>query len=773
MTCETPTLLPDNLPALLNALRRNNFDAARTAIADMLPPQLQSIAEGLMRRRRWSDAQWVFSQIEDRDAGTEMKLRLSRNLGSFQAHRSGVYEQLIALGTNESFAIAPSVSGKPTIRVKREDGSMASLSGGHDPLAAAEHAAAQLKAASPHGESLALCGLGDGYLLQLLAQRPPKFFMDMQQAVFVLEPEPQVLLHALMIHDYTGANGAIAAERFRWFIGADWSDAMAVANETQPSVGLPTVTIQQGLDGPAVQQDVQRSVRNLLEQDAVTEREIERYYAGLGPRHFATIFSASPPRKPRVMLLTTRFSTVLQFSTRDTAEAFKELGWDTRIVIELTPSHRLYQHAIRRDLAQFKPDLIFQIDHLRHEHKGMFPANLPFVCWAQDHLEHIITPEAGRRTSALDFVLTDNAIGYAENYAYPARQLITVPKLTKASTHSKTSTSDTKAEDIVFVSNASRTPEQLIQELSGKWDGSKDSLAVIVEAAGQIRDAYEAGGAVSTYGEIRQFVRQAITARGARLSAAETLETSKWLTHPFNDALYRQQAMRWVAAAAGKLGLSVGLYGSGWEAHPEFKKLARGPIAYGEPLRELTQRATINLQIVPYLCLHQRLLDGLVAGGFFLIRENPNDVYPQTLLNFVEHHLGGDVRTTRGVRAGIDPVMLPEFNDLLQQAARGLASTDQEDVVAIVREWASAGLLQTGGDLLPRLPDVSFDSEQRITALLTRYANDPELRNEIAGEQRRAVMGRLSYSAGMARVQRHVAALLSETANSEEFRKCA
>ena len=37
-------------------------------------------------------------------------------------------------------------------------------------------------------------------------------------------------------------------------------------------------------------------------------------------------------------------------------------------------------------LAEFRPDLVFQIDHLRSEQAGVFPPELPFVCWVQDNL---------------------------------------------------------------------------------------------------------------------------------------------------------------------------------------------------------------------------------------------------------------------------------------------------------------------------------------------------------------------------------------------------
>jgi hypothetical protein len=248
--------------------------------------------------------------------------------------------------------------------------------------------------------------------------------------VFVLEPQPQVLLHALMIHDFSGDAGPIAAERFRWFIGETWTTEFDRAVEERPTIGVPGITLQQGFTGQPVATHVQATLKSIGERDAAAKREIEAHYATLTPEILAELFGPTPRIRPRVALITTRFSTVLQYSTRDTAAAFEALGWEALVLIEPTPSHRLYEHAIRKALADFKPHAVFQIDHLRHEHRDLFPANLPFICWGQDHLASLITRDAGRRVGELDFVLTDNPVGYARNYDYPARQLISTPKLT-------------------------------------------------------------------------------------------------------------------------------------------------------------------------------------------------------------------------------------------------------------------------------------------------------------------------------------------------------
>jgi hypothetical protein len=770
---------------LLDALRRGDEHAAQDAIQAFSHDEIRATAEGMMRRRRWSDAAWLFERFDARDASTEMKRCLARNLAAMQIHRPSIYQQLIGLPTTDSVGIAPSPGGRPTILVRRPDGSVVSLAGGPDPLAAATATVAQVRKVAPNGEAVGLCGMGDGYLLQALAQNPPVLFMDMQQAVFVCESEPQIVLHALMIHDFGGDDGPIAAERFRWFVGPNWLSQLNDAVEREPALGVPGVTLQQGPNAAEMQAGAQSALRRIIDRDAAARRDAESYYAMLTPGALADVLGDRPSRAPRVLFLTTRFSTVLQFSTRDTADAFRALGWDAQVLIEPSPSHRMYQPVIRRALAEFRPDVFFQIDHLRHEHRDLIPANLPFICWGQDHLPNLITPDAGRRVGPLDLVLTDNPGGYARNYAYPARQLIATSKLTVASEASETdatNVSSRNVDDVVFVSNASRTPPQLLSEVGDTWDGSAVALNVLRDGAGHVLARYFAGKSVATYSEIRDIVRDVQASHGVTLTPDESLAVSKWLTHPLNDALYRQQALRWAASAAKDLGLSLGLYGNGWDAHPEFAAHARGPVAYGEPLRNLTRRAAINLQIVPYLCLHQRLLDGLAAGGFFLVRQNPNDVHPQALLNFLEQHAGPAARTTAAAIASIAPELQIELERLVALAAPGIVSTDAEDPVALVRDWADAGNLQiadglsgTGAEVLPRLGDVSFDGEARLRELFERFARDPHARREVAAEQRATVLGRMSYAAGMDRVRRRIAELLRETAReaAEGAKRCA
>lgn len=732
-----------------------------------LPPdEMLRHAETLMRRRDWAQAAAALERVPpgSRDIASRLKHRLSINLESLRLHRPAVYDTLLSLPAQQQFSIGVTPSGKPTIHCRRPDGTVVSLAAGPDPLVATATALRTLYQRTPSGEAIAMCGVGDGYLLQLLAQRPPALFMDKQQPVLLVEPQPQVLLQCLMIHDFTGAAGPIEQPRFQWFVGRQWAELLQSFLLADTYFPCPTVTVGQGFDTQRIQSTLGSIVQRLVDRDAEQIAEIDRHYGALAPADcdFVPIFECKHERPPRVLLLTTRFSTVLQYSTRDTAAAFERLGWESQVIIEPSPHHRVLRSAIAAALAEFKPDLVFQIDHLRHEHHGLFPRTLPFACWIQDHLPHLASTEVGRRVGELDFVLTDAIATYVDKFDYPQRQCIPLPKLVVRTDLAEIDDANVGAgEDLVFVSNASGTPDGMISEALARHARNPQTEELITRCCRTMVEIYEQGESLPTYSNMCNVLRRTLDELGLSLTVEGFDVLARWLTHPFNDALYRQQALRWAAAAARDQGLTLSLYGKGWDAHPEFAPFARGPVAYGEPLRRLTRRSRINLQIVPYLCLHQRLLDGLMAGGFFLIRTHPADTAPAELLRFLEN--GDDT----------EPGQSPELNKFIGACRPCLCTTGKEDVVAMVRAWQEAGQLTVDDGPLPMLADVGFSDARSLASRLATYAGATSKRQGIMEAQRRSVSARLTYDAGVRRVVGRMSELLADTARSMRMRRAA
>jgi hypothetical protein len=544
--------------------------------------------------------------------------------------------------------------------------------------------------------------------------------------------------------------------------------------------------VGQGPAAPQIQGALRSIVARQVAQDNDRATTIERYYAAKGARDFAARFDTARPGRPRVLLLTTRFSTVLQYSTRDTAAAFERLGWEARVVIEPSPHHRVLSTALRAAVAEFQPDLVFQIDHLRHEHNGLFPANLPFACWIQDHLPHLATRAAGESVGALDFVLTDAAATYAEKFGYPARQCIALPKLTvdtlplpsagEGGGEGETQGGDRRnlatlrltppphrsplpqgerekdGDDLVFVSNASQSPEAMVEQAVATYGQAPESRELVTRCCRRMIDVYASGQSLPVYGDVCTILTNSLAELGLKLPTDDFDRLARWLTHPFNDALYRQQALVWAADAAQNLGLTLALYGKGWEHHPRFAPFARGPVAYGKPLAQLTRRSRINLQIVPYLCLHQRLLDGLMAGGFFLVRTHPSDLAPGALLDFLIDHADTSARTTPAVAASLPLSLRGTFEFLLNACRPCLSTTGAEDLVTMVRDWQEAGQLVPREGPLPLLDHTGFHDAQSLRDRVSRFVHAPALRDAVSATQRQSVAERLTYDAGIRRV---------------------
>src|SRR4051812_33290084 len=235
---------------LAAALRSGDVATAELRAAQFSPDALRSLAESMMRCRRWGDAAWLLERLPVGGVADQAKRYLARNLAALKVYRPGVYDLLVGLPDDERFGVAPSASGALTILARNPDGSAVSLAaGGGDPAAGAAQVLGQLKRQILAGEAIALCGVGDGYVLAQLSGVKVDRFLGMQQALFLLEPEARILLLCLMIHDFTGPSGPIEQDRVRWFVGPNWAGDLAGALEADPCIGLPGVSIAQGPRG--------------------------------------------------------------------------------------------------------------------------------------------------------------------------------------------------------------------------------------------------------------------------------------------------------------------------------------------------------------------------------------------------------------------------------------------------------------------------------------------------------------------------------------------
>jgi hypothetical protein len=577
---------------------------------------------------------------------------------------------------------------------------------------------------------------------------------DAQQPVYLFEPDGQNVLACLTLHDYTGQNGPIEQARFQWFIGPDYVEQARACLIGEPFNPPPAFDVSQGLAGEQIGAAVRGLLQEFLAIHNSLQQQVNAYYAaGVSRDGLIDALGARPSRQPRVLLITTRLSSVLQYSTRDAAEGFRANGWDARVFIEPEPHHAVTLTKLLQVINEFKPNLLFQIDHLRSEWRGAIPPQLPFACWIQDHLSNLTTRQAGAAITDRDFVLVGMPTMYVERYGYPAEQCIELTKLTRVPQRPATWKSD--GDDLVYVSSASQRPEELAAKLADQFNHSPELAQLVSAACADQIDRYRRGESLPTLHAVRLAFEQVEAAMAMELDHPEMRQAVlDALFDRMSNLLYRQQGLRWVAAVAARQKLKLSIYGPGWEKHPEFAPFARGIVKYGPDLEELTRRSKINLVLEPFLSVsHQRLLDGIVAGGFFLVRDHPSNVLFPELLDFAVRRAPEAETVEQLRRACADRGELAPCEELLRRCE---TVGGYGDLLSTVRSGERAGTMPLGRPTLPSLSLISFASPEELDGRVMAFVADEPSRRRTAERQRVSVEERLSYAAGMQRVVRRI-----------------
>lgn len=703
---------------------------------------------------RWAD---VGRHLDGSNEPGDVWLRMfARNADALREHRPDVYDRLSAALASDDVVL-----GDATVRAAKAD----------DVNLIVFNAIALLR---KNARSFAIGGLRDGALLAAMAKFPPDLILNRRQNVLLLEPDLGRLIAGLGCCDLTGPRGPIEQKHFDWYVGDGWDERLFDDLAADATKIPPLRTIAASEPRPEIDAAMAEIERKWEALNDERKAEVERYYGELSDSELMSVLGPNPPRRPRVLMITSLYTTVLQYSTYDSADAMRQLGWDVKVLTETSMWNLVAKPAVTAAIAEFKPDLIFQIDHLRYELGEIVPANLPFVCWIQDHFANLTSEGAGATVGPRDFVLTGATYRYVERYGYPRGQCIDMPKVSRKPTDAYSldlTGSKHGGEDLLYVSHWSLSADSIVLEICQRVRDIADanSEQLMRDCGAEMTKVYAAGGCIRLHADMRDLVRRVAARRGITELNQETehffVET---LFVRLNNAFYRQQGLLWASEIADELGLSLGIYGNGWDTHPQLARHARGPVKYGPDLENLTRRSTMLLQLEPYACYsHQRMLDALLAGGFALVRTHEYNTVPLKVRDFLTAHVPEDVYKTDDAFACLRTDReRAEFQSLLAEAAPLRA---MGDIVDVVRGWQRAGTIGDEPEALPGISQIEFDSKDQMLARVRRFANAPRARREIADAQRQRVESRLTYVAGLRMAMRQIRERLADhlTATTE------
>jgi hypothetical protein len=603
---------------------------------------------------------------------------------------------------------------------------------------------------------VALCGLGLGYAARSMIAASRDTHLGYAPPVHVVEPSLLAWAVVLHLHDW---REMWAERRVCLHAGknalASLAGALADPERQHPLVygGGPTWP-----DTPADLHDEVRRVVACSEQERATQlraryetlcEELAGRDAGWWARRFENAGQSEPPLT--VLGIVSRFTTVLQYSMRELLAAFERLGHRVHLLTEADCHANLPSIRVLQELERVRPDLIAIIDHLQCERATLFPPQIPGVCWVQDRLPHLFDRAAAGMIQPLEFVIGHNVPELVVDFGYPADRVM--PCAIPTDPYSLLDADETEDNlapyrcDVMYATHAPahRTPEEARAALRANCDPGAAGLVDGVCAAikSRLRDAWPR----ASYSVEAEFKRQerksGLTFRSEQDRAGLVFNLRSILDQCLRQEAIRA-AIRWAEATGGRFHL----YGRGWERFPEFAPYHRGTLEPGRPLGRAFRAAKISLHAGVNSALHQRVLDGLCAGGFVLLPGCTTESYAdviEAVYRWVVRNRPALPVTVRP--ADLEAPLAGRFREMLaaeHDAPPPGITVTAKWVIHARSVWDLQGQ-HMASRLWPCYERVVFRGADELTERIEHFVRNDEERRELAAQMRAAVVQHFTY----------------------------
>ena len=596
-------------------------------------------------------------------------------------------------------------------------------------------------------------GIDLGWYFERVYDATRDSFLGYSCALFVVEPDPALLGVVFHLRDW---QELLSDRRVFVFTGPRWRESLETIWDSDLDLPWPSRSFQlsgfrPGCSPPAL--EVVREAGGQRERVCLASLgELEALYRDRDVRYWADRFESalSGPGDPlRILAAVSVHTTFLQHSMRDARRAFESLGHRCVVLSEGTDYEVTGPLTFHNAIRELDPDLFFIIDHVRPEFRAVLPQNLPMLSWDQDCLPQVMTKANLDRIARHDFLVGCSKTRFV-GYGYHGRQYLPTVVPTCPEQFSGAPLSDEErgryACDVSYVSHASQTPEAFHAEERGRHQDPRvikflDTLYRLMPAA--LRRYGVASGALCA-----EVVGEASRCCGIEIGDVEFRNwLFQWYLWRLGDRMFRHEALEWVARWARSTGRSLRIYGNRWERHPTLSPFAAGPAENGRELLCIHRASKINLQLMPAGLLHQRSLDGLASGGFFLARATPGDTSGAVIRRICERIGQLGLRTTRELVETADETLRSLLTALYGQWYLA-AGEHQADILGHVRSHAEQ---LWAGDVFPRLSLILFESRSEFIQKAEHFLASGAERDELMEEMRQAVVANFSYASVMNR----------------------
>ncbi len=593
-------------------------------------------------------------------------------------------------------------------------------------------------------------GLDLGHFFARVYDKTVDTFLGYSCPLYVVEPDAALLALVLHLQDWSTL---LADERVYIFTGEHCTKQLRDLWDNHPDLPLPTQVRSLSQFSPRSNPGAVQVTEEVL---ACREKAVSESLAGLNSRYdkcdldyWSNRFDQalnSMGEPLRVLAGVSIHTTFLQYSMRDTKRAIESLGHRCLVLQESTNHETIGPLTYHQAIRDFRPDVFLSLDHMRAEFGNILPRSLPVLTWDQDQLPHVFTDNNMRAVSKHDFL-----VGYSKdrwvNAGCDARQFLNarVPTCPEQFAGQPLTAEESKkyACDLSYVSHASQTPKQFHDEERRHYEDPavRSILDCMYEITPEILAKFTTMHSEAPYVILDEAQRRSgITIRDDALHQ----RLLGWYLWRLRDRIYRHEALAWAATWAQQYNREFRIYGRGWDAHPTLSPFAAGPAENGRELLCIYRASKINLQLMPAGFIHQRALDGLSAGGFFITRLAPDDLKGITLRKMCQrlHTLGLD--STEKLYAEQDT----ELRELM-------ATYFDMPIGTLPRVTVPLSTLQHRlevsypDEMFPQFREIVFDSPDSFAQMANRFIDEVATRDQITHTFREVVVNHFSYRASV------------------------
>lgn len=462
---------------------------------------------------------------------------------------------------------------------------------------------------------------------------PPWLFLELCRAtapnalgyaptIDVVQASPFDLLDGLSLADMP----ELEQPRVRVWAGPDAGDRLGRAIDLAPDAAPPracfvTAGIRSRVAPPI---DAALRAAHARHESSIAEASARavRAYAELARDGWRRRFDAGASgRAPmRLLVCSSLHSTYVQHAARDLADAARRAGHAAELVIEPDRWTRLSSLAYWRRFDAFRPDLVVLINYTRRDLRSAMPDGVPFVCWTQDPMPHLLDPAAGAAQGPLDFIAGHTFPELYDRFGFPPERALSFPLVASASKFHdgpiEPALRDRVACDIALITNHGETPAQLHDRLCREASGEPAVVALFGRLRPEIESIVARGLSTPVRACVEQACESAMRAAFPHAPPETLARIVRMYAFPLADRLLRHRAARWAADVCARRGWSFKIFGKGWEHAGDLARFHAGSLAHGEELRAAYASARLQLHISLGTMLHQRCIEIALSGGF-------------------------------------------------------------------------------------------------------------------------------------------------------------